>query len=187
MNSFHPYLLIVFTVFFLYCCISGMEHLGWERNTSEPGNVEQKYGWGTRLRWWYLHSSNLFKWIIYKNTQTLLLIFLWSNHLTLRRLFNHFGNFLPFSSVLSVHLVCAPWTHDCLGMGILFFTFWIDSECFLFTMSAIMSSCMFPISPSYTFLTPPQSLWCPSAWYLALWLHFHGIQMSFMKKTFQKL
>jgi len=39
-------------------------------------------------------------------------------------------------------------------MGILFFTFWIDSERFLFTMSAIMSSCTFPISPSYAFLTP---------------------------------
>jgi len=48
--------------------------------------------------------------------------------------------------------VCAHWTHDCVDVGILFFTFRIDSECFLFTISAIMSSCTFPISPSYTFL-----------------------------------
>jgi len=130
--------------------------------------------WGTRLRWWCLCFSNLY------------------NAFTFSGLSVQYMTSPTDRSVvcLLIHhctLVCVHQTHDYVDMEILFFTFQIDSEHFLFTMSGIMSFCTFPISPSYTFLTLQQSLWCPSTWYLALWLHFSGIQTPFMKKTFQKL
>jgi len=149
----------------------------WTFGMGKKPKGAQEFGmevWGTRLRWWCLCSSNLY------------------NSLTFSGLSVQYMTSLTDRSVVCLLIhhctsVCAHQTHDFVDVGIPFFTFRIDSERFLFTMSGIMSSCMFPISPSYTFLTPQQSLWRPSTWYLALWLHFPGIQTLFMKKTFQKL